>query len=92
MSFLLPKELLHPDEQRLLEMAMKGAAAAGTPFLSFFSPEEMPALAAKAGLKNAKIVTGDDITARYFAGREDGVKLSNSEMILVANANSNDNI
>jgi methyltransferase (TIGR00027 family) len=87
MSFLLPKELLHPDEQRLLEMAMKGAAAAGTPFLSFFSPEDMLTLAAKAGLKNAKIVTGDDITARYFAGREDGLRLSNSELILVANPN-----
>lgn len=84
MSFLLPKELLHPDEQRLLEMAMKGSAAAGTPFLSFFTPEQMLELSAKAGLRNAEIVSGSDLSARYFAGREDGLSLSNAEPILVA--------
>ncbi|WP_217604186.1 class I SAM-dependent methyltransferase [Chitinophaga sp. GbtcB8] len=84
MSFLLPKDLLHPDEQRLLEMAMKGAAAAGTPFLSFFTPEQMLELSAKAGLRNAEIVSGSDLSGKYFAGREDGLSLSNAEPILVA--------
>jgi len=84
MSFLLPKTLLHPEEQRLLEMAMKGAAAAGTPFLSFFTHEQMLALAAEAGLKDAVIVSGDDLSERFFAGRADGLSLSNAEPILVA--------
>lgn len=83
-SFLLPKELLHPDEQRLLEMAMKGAAAAGTPFMSFFTPEQMLELSAKAGFRDAEIVSGSDLSGRYFAGREDGLTLSNAEPILVA--------
>lgn len=83
-SFLLPKEMLHPDEQRLLEMAMKGAAAAGTPFLSFFIPEQMLELSDKAGLRNAEIVSGSDLSDKYFAGRKDGLSLSNAELILVA--------
>lgn len=85
MSFLLPKELLHPDEQRLLEMAMKGAAAAGTPFLSFFTPEQMLELSAKAGLRSSEIISGSDLSDKYFAGREDGLSLSDAELILVAN-------
>jgi len=85
MSFLLPKELLHPDEQRLLEMAMKGAAAAGTPFLSFFTRGQMLELSAKAGLRSSEIVSGSDLSRKYFAGREDGLSLSDAELILVAN-------
>ncbi|WP_343668405.1 class I SAM-dependent methyltransferase [Chitinophaga sp.] len=85
MTFLLPAAHLHPDEQRLLEMAMKGAAAAGTPFLSFFTPEQMLDLAQQAGFKYAEVITGDDLTKKYFQGRKDGLSLSNSELILVAN-------
>jgi methyltransferase (TIGR00027 family) len=84
MSFLLPKELLQPEEQRLLEMAMKGAAAAGTPFLSFFTPEQMLQLAAEAGLQNAEVITGSDLSNRYFTGRKDGLSASGAEPILVA--------
>ncbi|MEC5147002.1 class I SAM-dependent methyltransferase [Chitinophaga sp. 212800010-3] len=84
MSFLLPKELASPEEQRLLEMAMKGAQAAGTPFLSFFTPTEMLTLAAKAGLHNGEIVSAGDLTNRYFADRKDGLGPSTGEPILVA--------
>lgn len=84
MSFLLPTEQLSPDSRRLQEMAIKGAAAAGTPFLSFFTPEQMLELAAKAGLQHGQIVTGDDLAARYFAGRNDGLFTPNAELILVA--------
>ncbi|HEU4552310.1 MAG TPA: class I SAM-dependent methyltransferase [Chitinophaga sp.] len=84
LSFLLPKELLKPEEQRLLEMAMKGAAAAGTPFLSFFTPAQMLELATEAGLKNAAIISGSDLSNRYFTGRKDGLSASGAEPILVA--------
>jgi methyltransferase (TIGR00027 family) len=84
MSFLLPMELLNTEERRLYEMAMKGAAAAGTPFISFFTPEQMRELSIQAGFKNAQIVSGDDLAARYFAGRKDGLVPSNAEQILVA--------
>jgi methyltransferase (TIGR00027 family) len=84
MSFILPVELLNEEDRRLYEMAMKGAAAAGTPFISFFTPEQMLALAAGAGLPNARVVSGDELAATYFAGRKDGLAPSNAEQILVA--------
>jgi methyltransferase (TIGR00027 family) len=84
MSFLLPMELLNTEERRLYEMAVKGAAAAGTPFISFFTPDQMLELSANAGLKNAQIISGDDLEGRYFTGRKDGLAPSNAEQILVA--------
>jgi hypothetical protein len=63
---------------------MKGAAAAGTPFISFFTSEQMLELSAEAGLKKGQIITGRDLAARYFAGRKDGLYTPNGEQILVA--------
>jgi methyltransferase (TIGR00027 family) len=45
MTFLLPLELADPEVRPGLEMAEKGARASGTPFLSFFTPPEILALA-----------------------------------------------
>jgi hypothetical protein len=38
MTFLVPLELAHPDVRAGLEMAVRGARASGTPFISFFTP------------------------------------------------------
>ena len=84
MSFLLPIDLIEPDERRGLEAAMKGAAAAGTPFLSFFSPDDILALAREAGFKSVRHVSAADYAARYFAGRADGLAPSRGEEMLVA--------
>jgi O-methyltransferase involved in polyketide biosynthesis len=84
MTFLLPAELLPPDERPLLEVSQKGARAAGTPFLSLFAPEEMLALARDAGFSDVRHVSGSDLTRRYFAGRKDGLQPGSGEAILVA--------
>jgi methyltransferase (TIGR00027 family) len=84
MSFLLPIEQSDPEVRPLQELAMKGAAAAGTPFISFFTSEQMLELSAEAGLKKGQIITGRDLAARYFAGRKDGLYTPNGEQILVA--------
>jgi DNA-binding IclR family transcriptional regulator len=62
---------------------IREGAAAGTSFLSFFTPEQILELCAKASLRNAAIVSGEDLSERYFSGREDGLSLSNGEQILV---------
>ena len=65
--------------------AARGARASGTPWLSFFTPAEMLALARDAGFRDVEHVSADALTARYFAGRTDGIRLpSNSEELLVA--------
>jgi hypothetical protein len=69
MTFILPMELAEPEERPGREIAEKGARAAGTPFVSFFKPDEMLALAVEAGFKDARHVAAADLEARYFAGR-----------------------
>lgn len=85
MSFMLPIELLDPEVRVGVERAAEGARAAGTPFLSFFTPAEMLALARKAGFKEVQHVSAAALAERYFAGRTDGLRPpNNSEEMLVA--------
>nr|WP_280267401.1 class I SAM-dependent methyltransferase [Nocardia wallacei] len=83
-TFMLPIDLVGPAEQDLRRFAENGARAAGTPFLSFFRPEEMVALAKEAGFAAARHISPDELTARYFAGRADGLRPAESEQILLA--------
>ena len=69
MSFLLPLESLDIDEGRTARGAELGARAEGTPWMSFFTPEEMLELARDAGLVDARHVPGARLAERYFAGR-----------------------
>lgn len=85
MTFILPLELADPEARSGLRMAEKGARAAGTPFLSFFTPAEMLALAREAGFREVLHVPAADLARRYFAGRTDGLRPpNNSEELLVA--------
>ncbi|BCQ29384.1 SAM-dependent methyltransferase (plasmid) [Caballeronia sp. NK8] len=86
MTFLLPFELADPDVRPGLEMAEKGARASGTPFISFFTPGEIQALARDAGFSDARPVCAADLTQRYFADRSDGLRPPhNAEELLIAN-------
>lgn len=85
MTFLLPLELADADVRAGLEMAAKGAQASGTPFISFFTPTEIVALAREAGFKAARHVPATDLALRYFDGRTDGLRPpNNAEELLVA--------
>ncbi|WP_175840115.1 class I SAM-dependent methyltransferase [Burkholderia arboris] len=85
MTFLLPLENADPDVRPGLEMAAKGARASGTPFISFFMPVQIQALAREAGFAKAAHVSAADLTRRYFADRMDGLRPpNNAEELLVA--------
>jgi methyltransferase (TIGR00027 family) len=84
MTFLLPTELLDPGDRSGLQTSAKGARAAGTPFISFYTPQEMLALAREAGLADAQHVPGRVLAERYFAHRSDGLRPSSGEDLLVA--------
>ncbi|MGN7104964.1 class I SAM-dependent methyltransferase [Ralstonia holmesii] len=85
MTFLLPLEMADPDVRPGLEMAEKGARASGTPFISFFTPPEIFALARENGFRDAQHISADMLTDRYFAGRADGLRPPrNAEELLVA--------
>jgi methyltransferase (TIGR00027 family) len=86
MTFLLPLELADPDVRPGLDMAEKGARASGTPFLSFFTPPEITALARDAGFDEVRHVSASDLTRRYFSGRTDDLRPpDNAEELLLAN-------
>jgi methyltransferase (TIGR00027 family) len=84
MTFMQPIELADPAVRPGLEMAAKGARAGGTPFISFFTPAEMLALAREAGFKDARHVSPADLDRRYFAQRADGLRLPGGEEFLMA--------
>ena len=85
MTFLLPLELADPEVRPGLQLAEKGARASGTPFISFFTPAEMLALAREAGFREVQHVSAAALAERYFAGRTDGLRPpNNAEELLVA--------
>lgn len=84
MTFILPLDLIDPAERAQHQMVYERARAAGTPFVSFFSPDEMIALARGAGLRDARCVSTEDLTQRYFDKRSDGLRPSSGETFLVA--------
>jgi methyltransferase (TIGR00027 family) len=87
MSFLLPIELADPEVRPGLERAVKGAQASGTPFISFFTPAQMLALAYESGFKEVRHVSASHLAQRYFSGRTDGLRPpNNSEELIVATA------
>jgi methyltransferase (TIGR00027 family) len=85
MSFMLPIEMTDPEVRPGIERAAAGAKAAGTPFISFFTPESMLDLARAAGFKSVAHVSAAQLAERYFSGRADGLRPpNNSEELLVA--------
>ncbi|WP_437755476.1 class I SAM-dependent methyltransferase [Sorangium sp. So ce1389] len=85
MSFLLPIEQADPEMRPWIERAAEGARANGTPFISFFTPTEMLALAREAGFRDVEHVSAAALGQRYFAGRTDDLRPpTNSEELLVA--------
>jgi len=84
MTFLLPAGLLDDADRAGFGMAESGARAAGTPFISFYTPDEMLALGREAGFKDVRHVAGTWLAERYFAGRSDGLRPSSGEDLLVA--------
>ncbi|MGO4614761.1 class I SAM-dependent methyltransferase [Nocardia sp. 2YAB30] len=84
MTFIVPFELVEPDERPQRERTEYAARAAGTPFISFFTPSEIAASAREAGFAATEHVSAAELTRRYFADRADGLRPSTSEELLVA--------
>ncbi|AHH16870.1 methyltransferase [Nocardia nova SH22a] len=84
MTFFLPFELLDEQARTGHRFSSKGAAAEGTPFISFYSPAEMVEMARAAGFADVRHVSADELNSRYFADRADGLHTTNGEELLVA--------
>jgi methyltransferase (TIGR00027 family) len=84
MSFLLPADLIDDADRRGLEASASGARASGTPFVSFFTPDEIAAMVRQAGFADVRHVAGRELAERYFAARTDGLRPSSGEDLIVA--------
>ena len=84
MTFYLPMELLDEEDKPMQEIAEKGARASGTPFVSFFAPDEVLNLAFESVLKDAITISTKDLKQRYFANRTDHLLPASGEMFLLA--------
>ncbi|NBW80818.1 SAM-dependent methyltransferase [bacterium] len=83
MTFMLPLELVDPEDQPGYRMSLRGAESSGTPFISFFAPEEMKTLAASCGFSQVEHFSTVTLGEKYFSGRDDGLRPSTGEEILV---------
>jgi methyltransferase (TIGR00027 family) len=84
MTFYLPMELIDEEDKQLQQIAEKGAREAGTPFVSFFAPNEVLTLAHQAGFKEAKIISAKDMETYYFMNRPDKLLPASGELFLLA--------
>lgn len=84
MTFQPPLEFLEPEERPGRQAVEKGAHAAGTPFISFFTPPEILALARDVGFKRAQHIPAATLNQRYFAARKDALRTSSGEEFLLA--------
>lgn len=84
MTFYLPIHLMDEEDKALMEMSLKGAAAAGTPMISFFSAAEIAQLAGDAGFKEIKTISTRDMEQLYFTDRTDNLLPATGEVFLLA--------
>jgi methyltransferase (TIGR00027 family) len=84
MTFLLPTDLVDDADRPGLQASEKGARTAGTPFISFYTPQEMLSLAREAGFQEARHMSGASLAEAYFADRSDGLRPSSGENLLLA--------
>lgn len=82
MTFMLPLEKVDAEDRFGYERSMKGAAASGTPFISFFTPDEMKELALECGFKFVDHISTSILS--FFEGRADGLRPSTGEELLIA--------
>ncbi len=84
MTFSLPTELLDEEDRLLQETAKKGTREAGTPLVSFLTPDEVLTLANGAGFKEVRTISTADLEQYYFTNRVDGLLPASGDVFLLA--------
>jgi len=74
-DYAQPREALPETERLMLDSLSARVAQAGEPFQLFFTPEQLAEELEWLGLRVVEDLNGAALTARYFAGRKDGLML-----------------
>jgi methyltransferase (TIGR00027 family) len=81
-DFAVERSLLSPIQQRALDALAERVARAGEPFQLFFDPAALVSDLARLGFGRIEDLAGDQINARYFAGRSDGLAVTGGGHLL----------
>jgi methyltransferase (TIGR00027 family) len=74
-DYAQPREVLPEREQLMLDSLSARVAQAGEPFQLFFTPEQLLEELEWLGMRVVEDLGSEALTARYFAGRTDGLLL-----------------
>jgi O-methyltransferase involved in polyketide biosynthesis len=74
-DYAQPRAALPEREQRMLDSLADRVAQAGEPFQLFFTPEQLAASLSALDMRVVEDLDSTALTARFFAGRDDGLLL-----------------
>jgi methyltransferase (TIGR00027 family) len=83
-DYAVERSLLSPIQQLALDALAARVARAGEPFQLFFDPNALAGDLRRLGFGNIEDLNCDQINARYFAGRADGLAVSGGGHLLYA--------
>jgi methyltransferase (TIGR00027 family) len=83
-DFAVERALLSPAQQLALDALAERVARAGEPFQLFFDPAALVSDLVRLGFGDIEDLAADQINARYFSGRSDGLSVSGGGHLLSA--------
>ena len=84
LSFAVPCEILDGEHLELAEYSIESCASRGEPWLSLYPPDDLCALALRAGFSKSEHFSPDAAAERYFSDRLDGLRAPRHEQLLTA--------
>ncbi len=83
-DYTIAPSLMTPLQKKALDAIAGRAAAAGEPWLGFFDPDALASDLRAMGFGDVRDIGPDEINARYFAGRADGLKVGSISHVMCA--------
>jgi methyltransferase (TIGR00027 family) len=74
-DYMIVPSLLNPAARRAFDSLAHCVASAGEPFQSFFDPSSLESSLLAMGFGQAEDITPEEMNARYFHGRTDGLRV-----------------
>lgn len=85
-DYRVPVTMLNPVEHVINEVIEQRVTALGEPWLSTFDPTHLRQQMLELGFSTAESATPEDLNARYFARRKDGLRMGGGVRIMCATA------
>lgn len=78
LDYAVPRSSLGWRERMFHDALARRVSSAGEPFRTYFHPAELRDRLAQAGFRATQDLGADELNARYFGGRTDGLRVSGS--------------